>query len=63
MTLLSVSLSYLFYKLIGTSSILLSACVFVAVFVSVILSSYIFMEKSMREKAMIMVKSAIQKRF
>ena len=62
-TLLSVSLSYLFYKLIGTSSILLSACVFVAVFVSVILSSYIFMEKSMREKAMIMVKSAIQKRF
>ena len=62
-TLLSVSLSYLFYKLIGTSSIFLSACVFVAVFVSVILSSYVFMEKSMREKAMLMVKGAIKKRF
>ena len=62
-TILSVSLSYLFYKLIGTSSILLSVCVFVAVFVSVILSSYVFMEKSMREKVMLMVNGAIKKRF
>ncbi len=61
-TLLSVGLSYMFYKLIGTLSILSSMCVFIAVFLSVVLSSYVFMEKPIREKMIAMVRSAIQKR-
>lgn len=62
-TLLSVFLSYVFYKLIGTSSILLSVCVFFSVFFSVVLSSYVFMEKSMRAKMIAMVRSAVKKEF
>lgn len=60
-TLLSVSISYLSFVLIGKSSIFSSICVFISSIISVILSSYIFMEKPMREKVTVMIRNFIQK--
>lgn len=62
-TLLSVVLSYFFYMLIGKTSILSSIFVFIASFISVLLSSCIFMEKNMRNKMIIMVRYFVSKQF
>ena len=54
-TLLSVGLSYLFYRLVGNETIVSSAILLVLSVMSVAASSYIFLEKEMRNKLKSMV--------
>ena len=55
-SLLAVSLSYVFYWLIGNQTIISSLVVFVLSFLSVVTSSLVFMDTEMRKKLWNMAK-------
>lgn len=62
-TLVSVGISYGVYLLIGNTHIVNSICLFVLSLLSVVLSSYMFMDKEMRMKVKQMIITSIRKRF
>ena len=61
-TLLAVGLSYGTYLLIGHSTFITSVCLFTLSFLAVILSSYIFMDVTMRSKMYGMIIQIIKKK-
>lgn len=56
-SLLSIGLSYLFYMILGNETIMRSICLFILSFFSVLVSSYTFMNQSM--KAIVVEKVAL----
>ena len=56
---LAVGASFLFYKLIGNTTLLSSCFLFALSFLSVIVSSYVFMEKEMRMKLKTLIRQRL----